>query len=126
LVLATQKRGSITGRGTIRPVDWDVYADNALKSFAEATTSSELAEAHTAWLGRKSDLKVGLRNVRDRETGIALNAVRERLEEAFAAREAELERAALAELDEQLDVTLPGTSLRRGRLHPLTQIRREV
>jgi phenylalanyl-tRNA synthetase alpha chain len=52
--------------------------------------------------------------------------VRERLEEAFAAREAELERGALAELDQQLDVTLPGTPLRRGRLHPLTQIRREV
>ena len=57
---------------------------------------------------------------------MALNAVRERLEAAFAAREAELERGALAQLDEQLDVTLPGTPLRRGRLHPLTQIRREV
>jgi len=107
-------------------VDWDTYADNALKSFAEATTAGELAEAHTAWLGRRSELKVGLRNVRDRETGMALNAVRERLEEAFAAREAELERAVLAQLDEQLDVTLPGLPLRRGRLHPLTQIRREV
>ena len=57
---------------------------------------------------------------------MALNAVRERLEEAFEAGEAELERGALAQLDEQLDVTLPGTALRRGRLHPLTQIRREV
>ena len=57
---------------------------------------------------------------------MALNAVRERLEAAFASREAELERGALAQLDEQLDVTLPGTPLRRGRLHPLTQIRREV
>src|SRR5947209_1533343 len=107
-------------------MDWEEYADTALKSFAEATTAGELAEAHTAWLGRKSELKVGLRKVRDRETGMALNAVRERLEEAFAAREAELERGALAQLDQQLDVTLPGVGLRRGRLHPLTQIRREV
>jgi len=107
-------------------MDWEEYADTALKSFAEATTAGELAEAHTAWLGRKSELKVGLRNVRDRETGMALNAVRERLEEAFATREAELERGALVQLDQQLDVTLPGTRLRRGRLHPLTQIRREV
>ena len=30
------------------------------------------------------------------------------------------------QLDEALDVTLPGTPLRRGRLHPLTQISREV
>ena len=72
-----------------------------MKSFAEATSAGELAEAHTAWLGRKSELKVGLRNVRDRETGMALNAVRERLEGAFATREAELERGALAELDQQ-------------------------
>lgn len=107
-------------------MDWDGYADNALRSFAEATTAGELAEAHTAWLGRKSELKVGLRNVRDREAGMALNTVRERLEEAFGAREGELERAALTQLDEQLDVTLPGAALRRGRLHPLTQIRREV
>jgi phenylalanyl-tRNA synthetase alpha chain len=107
-------------------MDWEEYANTALKSFAEATTAGELAEAHTSWLGRKSDLKVGLRNVRDRETGMALNAVRERLEGALATREAELERGALAQLDQQLDVTLPGTQLRRGRLHPLTQIRREV
>jgi phenylalanyl-tRNA synthetase alpha chain len=57
---------------------------------------------------------------------MALNAARERLEAAFDAREAELERAELAQLDEALDVTLPGTPLRRGRLHPLTQIIREI
>ena len=51
------------------------------------------------YLGRKSDLKQGLRGVRDRESGMALNAVRERLEAAFDAREAELERA---ELDQSL------------------------
>src|SRR5213592_1926541 len=107
-------------------MDWEKYASNALKSFAEATTAEELAAAHTAWLGRKSDLKVGLRNVRDRETGIALNAVRERLEAAFETRQAELEREQLISLDAALDVTLPGTRLRRGHLHPLTQIRREV
>src|SRR6185437_7287270 len=45
---------------------------------------------------------------------------------AFAAREEELEQALLVLLDEALDVTLPRTQLSRGRLHPLTQIRREV
>jgi phenylalanyl-tRNA synthetase alpha chain len=107
-------------------MDWQEYTDTALRSFAEAGTATELADAHTAWLGRKSELKVGLRNVRDRATGMALNELRERLEEAFAAREAELEQAELLRLDEELDVTLPGTRLRRGHLHPLTQIRREI
>jgi phenylalanyl-tRNA synthetase alpha chain len=109
-------------------VDWDRYADKALKSFAEATTAGELAEAHTAWLGRKSELKVGLRNVRDRETGMQLNAVRERLETAFEAREAELQRAELDRrlADDGFDVTVPGDDLPVGRLHPTTQVRRIV
>jgi len=76
-------------------VDWEEYESTALKSFAEANTSEELANAHTEWLGRRSGLKVALRDVRDRETGMALNAVREQLESAFAAREEELERARL-------------------------------
>jgi phenylalanyl-tRNA synthetase alpha chain len=109
-------------------VDWDRYADKALKSFAEATTAGELAEAHTAWLGRKSELKVGLRNVRDRETGMQLNAVRERVETAFEAREAELERAELDRrlADDSFDVTVPGDDLPVGRLHATTQVRRIV
>ena len=107
-------------------MNWEEYESKALQSFAEAGTAAELVEVHAQWLGRKSELKLGLRSVRDRDSGIALNAVRVRLEAAFAAREAELEQAALAALDETLDVTLPGTPLRRGRLHPLTQIRREV
>jgi phenylalanyl-tRNA synthetase alpha chain len=109
-------------------VDWDGYGDKALESFAEATTAGELAEAHTAWLGRKSELKVALRNVRDRETGMQLNAVRERVETAFEAREAALQRA---ELDSRLadgafDVTLPGDDIPVGQRHPTTQIRHIV
>jgi hypothetical protein len=109
-------------------VDWDVYADNALKSFAEATTSGELAAAHTAALGRKSELKTALREVRDRETGMTLNAVRVRLEEAFEDRESELERAELDRRlsDDAFDVTVPGDEIAVGQLHPTTQVRRLV
>src|SRR5205823_13335493 len=93
-----------------------------------ATTTGELAELRTRYLGRKSDLKQALRSVRDRETGMSLNAVRERLEEAFAQRQAELERAELdrALRSDGLDVTLPGDELPVGHLHPTTQIRRIV
>ena len=109
-------------------MDWDGYADNALKSFAEATTAAELSEAHTAWLGRKSDLKVALRGVRDRESGMTLNAVRERLEAAFAGREAALQRAELDSrlADDAFDVTIPGDDLPLGQLHPTTQVRRII
>jgi phenylalanyl-tRNA synthetase alpha chain len=111
---------------TVAAVDAEALERDAQGAIAAASTSAELEDARVRYLGRKSDLKQALRGVRDRETGQALNAVRERLEAAFAKREDELERAELARLDDSLDVTLPGTRLRRGRLHPLTQIIREV
>jgi len=111
---------------TVAAVDAEALERDALAAIASAATPAALDEARVAYLGRKSELKQALRAVRDRETGSTLNAVREKLEAAFAAREDELERAELARLDESLDVTLPGTRLRRGRLHPLTQIIREI
>jgi phenylalanyl-tRNA synthetase alpha chain len=110
----------------VAAVDAEALQREAESAIAAASSPEELDEARIRYLGRKSDLKQALRAVRDRETGMTLNAVRERLEAAFADREAQLERERLAGLDEALDVTLPGTPLRRGRLHPLTQIRREV
>jgi phenylalanyl-tRNA synthetase alpha chain len=66
--------------------------------------------------------------VRDRESGMSLNAVREALEAAVAEREAVLERAELERTlaEEVVDVTLPGERFPRGHLHLITQIRREV
>jgi len=109
-------------------VDWEEYADTALRSFAEAATPEGLAGAHTASLGRKSELKTALREVRDRETGMQLNAVRERLEVAFEARQSELQRAELDRRlsDDAFDVTVPGDEIPVGQLHPTTQIRRIV
>jgi phenylalanyl-tRNA synthetase alpha chain len=111
---------------TVAAVDVEALEREAVSAISGAATPAELDEVRIRLLGRKSELKQALRKVRDRETGMALNAAREKLEAAFAAREAELGRAELAGLDEALDVTLPGAQLRRGRLHPLTQIRREV
>jgi phenylalanyl-tRNA synthetase alpha chain len=111
---------------TVAAVDVEVLEREAEGAIAAASTSPELDEARVRYLGRKSELKQALRNVRDRETGITLNALRERLEAGFEAREAELEREELQRVDEALDVTFPGTPLRRGHLHPLTQIRREI
>jgi phenylalanyl-tRNA synthetase alpha chain len=109
-------------------MDAQALESEALEAIAAASTSGDLDEARVRYLGRKSPLKQALREVRDRETGMTLNAVRERVEAAVAEREAALADAELerALSTESIDVTLPGTPFRRGHLHPLTQIRREV
>jgi phenylalanyl-tRNA synthetase alpha chain len=109
-------------------VDPDGLRDEALAAVAAARTLAELDDARVAYLGRKSPLKLALRDVRDRESGMALNAAREAIEAAVAARQEELERTELEHrlATERVDVTLPGTPHPRGHLHLVTQVRREV
>jgi len=110
-------------------MDAQALEREALSAIEGAASPVELDEARIRFLGRKSELKQALREVRDRETGMALNAVRERLEAAFEARERTLRTAELEAVfagGEALDVTLPGERPRRGRLHLITQIRREI
>jgi phenylalanyl-tRNA synthetase alpha chain len=109
-------------------VDWDTYQTEALSSVAAAGSDDELDEARVRFVGRKSELALALRQVRDRETGMTLNAVRERLETAVAERAEELRRAELDRRlrEEHVDVTLPGDELPLGHLHPITQVRRAV
>jgi phenylalanyl-tRNA synthetase alpha chain len=113
---------------TVAAVDAAALETEALKAIAAASSAAELDEARVRYLGRKSALKLALREVRDRDSGLALNELREKLEAAVAAREGELERAELerALAEERVDVTVPGERPRRGRLHLITQIRREV
>jgi phenylalanyl-tRNA synthetase alpha chain len=104
-----------------------VEAD-ARAAIAAAATSEELDAARVRFLGRNAELPQALRQVRDRDTGMRLNALRAALEEAFGERRAELERAELDRrlTEDVLDVTLPGDAPARGHLHLITQIRREI
>jgi phenylalanyl-tRNA synthetase alpha chain len=109
-------------------VDPKALETEAQSAIAGAESPPELDEARVRFLGRKSALKQALRQVRDRQSGMALNAVRERLEAAFAEREQALRAAELQHVlaEESADVTLPGEAIPRGHYHLLTQIRREV
>jgi phenylalanyl-tRNA synthetase alpha chain len=109
-------------------MDAAALEQEALAAVAAATGTERIEEVRVEYLGRKSALKLALREVRDRETGMTLNAVRVRLEEAIDARAAELARAELDRRlrEEVVDVTLPVDAIARGRLHLITQIRREV
>jgi phenylalanyl-tRNA synthetase alpha chain len=109
-------------------MDAGALEQEGLAAAAEAASTDAIEAVRVEYLGRKSALKQALREVRDRETGMTLNAVRERLEDAIDARERELAREERdARLTtERVDVTLPTGGYARGRLHLITQIRREV
>jgi phenylalanyl-tRNA synthetase alpha chain len=109
-------------------MDAQALASEAKAAIAAASSLEEIDAARVRYLGRKSELKQALRQVRDAESGRVLNALREELEGLVEQRASELRRA---ELDRSLaedvvDVTLPGRAPPRGHYHLITQIRREV
>jgi phenylalanyl-tRNA synthetase alpha chain len=109
-------------------MDATALENDALAAISAASSPDEVEEVRVRFLGRKAELPQALREVRDRETGMTLNALRRRLEEALDGRRETLERADLDRRlrEERIDVTLPGEAPRRGHLHLITQIRREV
>jgi phenylalanyl-tRNA synthetase alpha chain len=113
---------------TVAAVDWEAYEREASAEVAAADGPAKLDDARVRYLGRKSELAQALRGVRDRESGMLLNGIRERLEGAVAEREQLLEDAELDRRlrEEVVDVTLPGEHLSVGHLHPITQVRRIV
>jgi phenylalanyl-tRNA synthetase alpha chain len=106
-------------------LDAEAYRKDALAAVESATSIGELDDARIRYLGRKSELKQALREVRDRETGMALNEAREAIEQAIAARQSALEAAATAD-GEPFDPTLPGVAVPRGTYHLITQLRRRI
>jgi phenylalanyl-tRNA synthetase alpha chain len=109
--------------GTLAAVDVERLEQEARGAVAAASTPDEVDEVRVRYLGRKSELKQALRGVRDRESGMRLNALREALETAVAEREQAL---AQSPADEAFDPTLPGEPVDRGSLHLISQLRRRI
>jgi phenylalanyl-tRNA synthetase alpha chain len=109
-------------------MDAQALENEAKSAISSAKTLDELDDARVRYLGRKSELKQALREVRDPETGRVLNTLREDLELAIGQQEAALRGADLEQrlAEERVDVTLPAQATKRGHLHLITQIRREV
>src|SRR3954470_17709556 len=107
----------------------------AAAAIAGASSTGELEELRVRFLGRKAELPQLLRGVRDLPpqergaVGQAANRARQALESAIEARAFELDASEIdARLQEdRVDVTLPGDPPAPvGRLHLLTQTRREI
>jgi len=109
-------------------VNWEAHEEEAAAAVAAASSAAELEEARVRYLGRKSELAQALRGVREREAGMLLNGIRQRLEAAAADREHALADEDLERRlrEEVVDVTLPGEELPVGHLHPITQMRRAI
>jgi phenylalanyl-tRNA synthetase alpha chain len=104
----------------------------ALEAIQGASDLEEIKALRSRYLGRKGVVTALLRKIpslppEDRPgTGRLANRVKETLEEALSAAARGIEAGLEETPGEALDVTLPGRPLPIGRLHPITQITREI
>ena len=107
---------------------------DALSALAEVSDGEALEAWRVAHLGRSSAVMGVFSSMATMDKtlrpimGKAANEVRQALESALAEKRQALEEVALQQAlaTEKLDVTLPGRSITRGRLHPLTQVLRRI
>ncbi|WP_273690340.1 phenylalanine--tRNA ligase subunit alpha [Ketogulonicigenium vulgare] len=101
---------------------------------ADAGDESAIEDLRVQALGKKGEIALLMRGLgamspEERQSaGPALNALKDEINSAIAARKASLGDAALAERlrSEWLDVTLPARDRRSGTIHPISQVSDEV
>ena len=106
----------------------------SLARIAAADTAEAVEAVRVESVGRKgalAEISKGMGKLSPEERkriGKLLNAAKQELEAALDARKAAFDAAALdAKLDaEWVDLTLPAPGPRRGHLHPITRIQREL
>ncbi|WP_308915928.1 phenylalanine--tRNA ligase subunit alpha [Jannaschia sp. LMIT008] len=112
----------------------DDLRDKYLTAIRNAADEGTLEEVRLAAIGKKGEVALMMRELgrmtpEERKTaGPALNALRDEIASALAARKHGLEDAALDErlASEWLDVSLPARTRRRGTIHPVSQVTEEV
>jgi phenylalanyl-tRNA synthetase alpha chain len=108
--------------------------DSALERIAAAADEPSLEELRVQFLGRKAPLSLelaaigGLPPEQRREVGALLNRVKQAIQEALDARRDALRNSGAGTLAaaEAIDLTFPGAAARRGHLHPVTRVWREI
>ena len=114
--------------------DLDTIRDAAMAAIAASTGLDGLEAARIAALGKKGTISalmatLGAMGPDERKAaGARLNAVKDEVAAAIAARKAALEAAALDQrlARERVDVTLPARPERQGRIHPISQVMEEI
>ncbi len=108
--------------------------EQAIQALQEANDEEELQAWKRAYLGKSAELNEALSTIPELppeerpQVGRKVNEIKERLEGALERRSEELRAQQIQRSlhEERVDVTLPGRPVNRGRLHPSTQVLREV
>ncbi|MCC6610999.1 MAG: phenylalanine--tRNA ligase subunit alpha [Burkholderiales bacterium] len=109
--------------------DLDKIVAEAIAAFDAVADPAELEQAKARYLGKQGALTERLKGLGKlatdarREEGARINAAKDRIEAALAARRRAIADARLESrlAEEALDVTLPGRGLARGGLHPASR-----
>ena len=105
-----------------------------LGQIADAADEAALETIRVAAVGKKGEVSLKMRELgkmtpEERQVaGPALNALKDEINSALAAKKVALGDAALDERlrTEWLDVTLPGRPRRQGTVHPVSQVTEEL
>ena len=112
----------------------DDLREKWLAAVAEAGDEAALEAVRVAALGKKGEISAQMRELgrmspeERKEAGPRLNALKDEINAAIAAKKTALADAALEERlrTEWLDVTLPARPARAGTVHPIAQVTEEV
>ena len=105
--------------------------EDALKEIAAASDPESIKALSVRYLGRKGLVTQFLRNIsslpqeKRADAGKKANEVKKLLDTVFKKALKQLE-AEPARSDDRIDVSLPGRVVKRGSLHPITQITQEI
>ena len=114
--------------------DLEPLRERALSEIEAAADEAALEAVRVAYLGKKGEISLRMRELgkmspdERQQAGPALNALKDEVNAALAARKAALAEAALeARLaTEWQDVTLPSRPRPEGTIHPVSQVMEEV
>jgi len=112
----------------------DDLRDKYITAIAGATGEAQLEDLRLQAIGKKGEISLAMRSLgkmtaEERQTaGPQLNALKDEITSALAAKKEALGDAALYERlrGEWLDVTLPARARRHGTIHPISQVTEEV
>src|SRR6056297_361525 len=132
--LNSPESGDSRKAGTERGGHMDDLRDKYIGLIADAADEAALEALRVQALGKKGEVSLKMRELgkmspEERKVmGPRLNALKDEINSAFAARKAALADAALEERlrGEWLDVTLPARPRRTGTIHPVSEVTEEV